>query len=184
MVNYGAVTVPRDSHTGGGNATYSGGQGWMAWFAVDIGFWNGSTYRNGVMDQPYYNGANEYVVSNALDSLTSNYYHVVNTTSTADLVSKTKYDITVDGRPLDYFANAQYLPNWSGVGSQLNHSIEVYGMTQSSGSPDYGSDVIEYADSINHTADSRGNSGDWSDVQSHMWTWVLKTSAANGDITW
>jgi hypothetical protein len=183
VANHGSVTVPRDYHTGGGNATYSGAQGWMAWFAVDIAFsYNGST-RYGVMDQPYYNGANEYVVATALDTLTSNYYHVVNTTSTADLVSKTKYDITVDGRPLDYFANAEYLPNWHNVTSTLNHSIEVYGMTQSYGSPDYNSDVIEYADSIS-ASDTRASAGDHSDIQSHMWTLVLETSDAHGDMTW
>jgi hypothetical protein len=184
VANHSSVSVPRDYHTGGGTATYLGAQGWMAWFAVNVGFSDRhGVWRTGVMDTPYYNGADEVNVANALDTLTSNYYHVVNTTSVSDLVGKTKYDITVDGRPLDYFANAQFLPNWHNVGGQLNHSIEVYGMTQSVGGADYSSDYIEYADSIS-ASDSRASAGDHSDFQSHMYTQVLKTSAASGDITW
>ena len=183
VVNHGSETVPRDYHTGGGTATYSGGQGWMAWFAVHIGFTTyGGTFRNGVMDQPYYNGANEYVVAAALDTLTSNYYHIVTTTSTSDMVGKTKYDITVDGRPLDFFVNAQFLPNWHDVGGQLNHSIEVYALGQSVPA-NYTVDPIYYADSISGS-DSRATAGDAWDYQDHMYTKVMKTSAAPGDITW
>lgn len=118
---------------------YTGGQAWMDFFALHYGFWYGSTYRYGVMDGQ---GANEWVVKTALNAYNNNtYYNIVNTSSTSDLVGKTKYDISVDGRPVDYFANAQYLPEWH-VSYQINHSIEVYALDQKGNYAQYNVDQI------------------------------------------
>jgi hypothetical protein len=89
----------------------------------------------------------------------------------------------VDGRPLDYFANAQYLTKWrnQGVTGQLNHSIEVYWFDNST--YNYNIDSFFYADTAS-TSDGAGIAGDWRLDQSTMWNWALKTSAASGDITW
>jgi hypothetical protein len=59
----------------------------------------------------------------------------------------------------------------------------VYALDQKGNYAQYNVDQIYYADTAS-VSDGKGIAGDWSTSDNNMWTFILETSAAHGDITW
>lgn len=155
VVNTGSKTVRNNANTG--YETYSGAQGYMAWVANLMYISVDNHY--GVSYVPYANGAPIGWLKDGLNVATGTSYYIVVTSSTkaADMQGNVEYDISHDGHPMVYLANARYLPEWN-VSYTVNHYVEGYGWGYYSDNTSVHYDM--YADAIS-AADSRATAGDY-----------------------
>ncbi len=168
VVNFGSVTVPNNANTG--SETYSGSQGYMAWLANKI--WIPADNHYGVSYVPYANGSPIGWLKDGLNVATGTSYYIVHTSSTAaDMEGNVEYDISHDGHPMIYLANAEYLPEWT-VNYTVNHYVEGYGWGYYSDSPSVHWDM--YADAIS-ASDTRATAGDWKLDEDSMFYAVQKS---------
>ncbi|HEV2236640.1 MAG TPA: hypothetical protein VGR57_08270, partial [Ktedonobacterales bacterium] len=108
------------------------------------------------------------------------YYAIYQTTSTGDMVNRIKSDTNLDNHPLDFLANAQFLPEWN-VGYVINHSIMVYAVDQAGPYANYGVDQVFFTDSASSSDGVTAGAYYTSANNMHQ---SLTTSAGGGTITW
>jgi len=160
VIGFGTVTVRNDGNTG--NESYSGAQGFMAWMANLI--WIPADNRNGVSEVPYSGGSPIGWLKDGLNvAVGTNYYVVHTSTTAADMQANVEYDISHDGHPMIYLADAQYLPEWT-VSYPVYHYVEGYGWGYYSD----GLTVDYFADAIS-AADTRATAGDNSLAEDSMY---------------
>jgi hypothetical protein len=163
VVNTGNKTVRNNANTG--YETYSGAQGYMAWIANLMYISADNHY--GVSYVPYSNGAPIGWLKDGLNVATGTNYYIVVTSSTkaADMEGNVEYDISHDGHPMVYLANARYLPEWN-VSYTVNHYVEGYGWGYYSDNTSLHYDL--YADAIS-ASDSRATAGDYTWDENSMY---------------
>src|SRR5579884_3542593 len=103
VVNYGSATVRNNANNG--YETYTGAVGYMAWMANLI--WIPADNHNGVSNVPYANGSPIGWLKDGLNVATGTSYYIVHTSSTAsDMEGNVEYDISNDGHPMIFLADA------------------------------------------------------------------------------